>query len=110
MNGEISLDDMKRVHEFLLIDHWRSEVDAVFLFTADATTSLQRENEGKLIDAPGRAMNEDFINDLNEAYQIVMEEYGGQFDRVIAIDTSADSQSTPLSTAVSVTNQILQLF
>ena len=110
MNGEISLDDMKRVHEFLLIDHWRSEVDAVFLFTADATTSLQRENEGKLIDAPGRAMNEDFINDLNEAYQIVMEEYGVQFDRVIAIDTSADSQSTPLSTAVSVTNQILQLF
>ena len=110
MNGEISLDDMKKVHDFLLVDHWRSEVDAVFLFTTDATTSLARENEGKLIDAPGRAMNEDFIHNLNEAYEIVRAEYGGQFDRVISIDTSAESQSTALSTAVEVTSQILRLF
>ena len=110
MNGEISLDDMKKVHDFLLIDHWRSEVDAVFLFTADAETSLSRENEGKLIDAPGRAMNDEFISNLNEAYEIVREEYGGHFNRVIAIDTGANSQSTPQSTAIDVANHILQLF
>ena len=110
MNNEISMDDMKRVHDFLLIDHWRSAVDAVFLFTADAMTSLNRENEGKLIDAPGRAMNEGFINRLNEAYEKVQTEYGGQFKQVIPIDTSEDSQSTPLSTAVNVASQILQLF
>ena len=110
MQDEISDNDMRRVHDFLLIDHWRSEVDAVFLFTADATTSLQRENEGKLIDAPGRAMNEGFINRLNEAYETIREQYGGQFKRVISIDTGANSSSTPQSTAIDVANQILRLF
>ena len=110
MQREISQTDMKKVHEFLLIDHWRSEVDTVFLFTADAATSLERENQGKLIDAPGRAMNEDFINRLNEAYQRTKDRFESQFKSIIMIDTSNKSESTPLSTASKVADHILQLF
>ena len=110
MQNDISNDDMEKVHNFLLIDHWRSEVDTVFLFTADAETSLKRENEGKLIDAPGRAMNPDFINRLNEAYRIISERFANQFKSVITVDTSESASSTPLSTAVHVADCILDLF
>lgn len=110
MQGDISNSDMEKVHKFLLIDHWRSEVDAVFLFTADAATSLKRENEGKLIDAPGRAMNAEFIDRLNEAYQKTREKFEDQFKSVISIDTGENVQSTPATTAIVVANHILELF
>ena len=110
MQGDISNSDMEKVHEFLLIDHWRSEVDVVFLFAADAATSLKRENEGKLIDAPGRAMNTEFIDRLNAAYQITREKFEAQFKSVILIDTGENAQSTPTSTAIAVANHILGLF
>ena len=110
IQGEISNSDMEKVHKFLLIDHWRSEVDAVFLFTTDAATSLKRENEGKLIDAPGRAMNAEFIDRLNEAYQVTCEKFEAEFKSVIPIDTGENAQSTPLSTAIAVADHILELF
>lgn len=110
MQGDISTADMEKVHDFLLVDHWRSEVDTVFLFTADAETSLSRENEGKLIDAPGRAMNTEFIYLLNEAYAKTRERFEGEFKSVIPIDTSENVQSTPLSTSITVADHILELF
>ncbi len=105
----ITGNDMEKVHNFLLIDHWRSQVDAVFLFTADPATSLERENYGKLIDAPGRAMNPSFIASLNEAYQTTREKFQNQFE-FFDIDTGAESDSTPQSTAIDVAENILDLF
>ena len=105
----ITDSDMEKVHNFLLIDHWRSEVDAVFLFTADPATSMERENYGKLIDAPGRAMNEGFIASLNEAYQTTRANFQNQFE-FFDIDTGAEAKSTPLSTAIDVAENILDLF
>ena len=108
--GDITQSDMQRVHDFLLIDHWRSQVDAVFLFTADPSTSMQRENEGKLIDAPGRAMNEEFISSLNEAYRTTRETYRDQFKVFADIDTSNAATTTPQSTAIQVAYSILDSF
>ena len=107
--GEINSSDMHKVHDFLLIEHWRSQVDAVFLFTADPATSLERENYGKLIDAPGRAMNPSFIASLNEAYQTTRENFQNRFG-FFGIDTSAKSNSTSQSTAIDVAENILDLF
>ena len=108
--GEISDSDMKKVHDFLLIDHWRSQVDAVFLFTADPATSMKRENDGKLIDAPGRAMNEEFIANLNKAYQTTRTKFQEQFKTFAEIDTGAAANTTPQTTAIDVAESILDLF
>ena len=106
--GEISESDKETVQRFLLIDHWRSEVDAVFLFTADEKTSLCRENRGNLIDRPGRVMNSDSLKELNDAYSEVCKQFTEKFNTVIRIDTS--DSTTPRSTAVKVANAILDLF
>lgn len=108
--GDIDESDMKKVHDFLLIGHWRSQVDAVFLFTADPKTSMQRENEGKLIDAPGRAMNEGFIRDLNEAYRMTREKFQGEFKIFREVDTGGKANTTPQTTAIDVAEHILDLF
>ena len=39
-NGKISKPDKEKIQDFLTIDHWRSTVDAVFLFTVDEQTSM----------------------------------------------------------------------
>lgn len=106
--GEISESDKETVQRFLLIDHWRSQVDAVFLFTADEKTSLRRENGGKLIDLPGRAMNPDSLKQLNEAYSEIRKQFARQFKKVISIDTS--DSTMPRLTAIKVADKILDLF
>ena len=108
-DSEISIQVRETIHSFLLVEKWRSVIDAVFLFTADSSTSLERENEDKLIDEPGRAMNSEFLNRLNQAYAQVRESYEGQF-RITDINTSNDEHTSPKSTAASVTDSILDLF
>jgi hypothetical protein len=108
-SGEISGEDRNCVHNFLLIDKWRSVIDVVFLFTADPETSMNRENSEKLIKEPGRAMNPEFLGRLNEAYERVRDTYSQKFMNVQTIDTSGDQKTTPQSTAFEVANAILQL-
>ena len=109
--GEINESDKEKVQQFLLIDHWRSGVDAVFLFTADEKTSMRRENDQKLIDGPGRAMNEASLKQLNEAYSQIHKQFAGQFKKVISIGTSDTSDSTtPRLTAIKIADKILDLF
>ncbi len=107
--GDITLEDRERVHNFLLIDEWRKVVDAVFLFRADPDTSLARENADKLIIEPGRAMNPEFLKNLNDAYDKVRESFASRFKAVHFINTSADQDTTPKSTAFQVTRTIVDL-
>ena len=106
---EISRGEREIIHNFMLVEKWRSVIDEVFLFTADSATSLERENADKLIDEPGRAMNPDFLDKLNRAYKDVRESYGGEF-KITDINTSQDADTTPRSTAAQVANNILDLF
>ena len=100
-------EEMKTsVHSFLSIDHWRSKIDTVFLFTTDAETSLKREHAETLIKSPGRAMNEDVLKELNRSYSKLRSDLGGVFT-IRDIDTSGDSATTPTSTSYEVTGAIL---
>ena len=108
--GEISSGDRDRVQDFLQISHWRSVVDAVFLFTADPDTSMERENADKLIAEPGRAMNPETLSRLNQAYLQAQGRFAGEFSRFIEIDTSFSKGTTPRSTAYLVADTILELF
>ncbi len=106
---DVTADDCKRVQEFLMIEKWRSVIDCVFLFQTDPATSLKRENADKLIDEPGRAMNQDFLMSLNNAYDTVREKYADQFQNFELIDTGDTQVSTPKSTAFEVTQKTIDL-
>ena len=108
--NKINESDKEKVQQFLMIDSWRSEIDAVFLFTADDVTSMERENAEKSIDAPGSAMNNDFLRQLNGVYHRIQEEFGHQFKTIVNIDTSGRTNPQARTTAIQVVDRILNLF
>lgn len=105
-NGDITSEDCSAIHRFLLVGHWRELVDMVFLFQTDPATSLERENRNKLIEEPGRAMNPDFLGDLNAAYNTTRTQYADDFNQLCTVYTGA-GQSTELSTAFKVADTML---
>lgn len=108
--GDISQDTCDRIHNFLLIDEWKSVIDGVFLFKADPATSLKRENQHTLINEPGRAMNTESLTALNEAYDSVRQMYSGEFPNFVEIDTSDSVGTNQQSTAARVASSILDRF
>ena len=106
---QISAGERSIIQSFIALERWRSVIDAVFLFTADSATSLDRENADKLIAEPGRAMNPEFLDRLNQAYSEVRKQYGQEF-RITDIDTGAAQNTTAQSTAAQVADSILDLF
>lgn len=113
--GEISSEVRDQVQGFLQIEYWRSIIDAVLLFTTDAETAMERENNDKLIKEPGQAMNEGFLEELNDAYGEVRTKYADQFSRFEIIDTGKKGKkdkkdTSPEATAERVTNIILDVF
>ena len=108
-NGQISGAERETIQSFIALEKWRSVIDSVFLFTADSATSMERENADKLIDEPGRTMNPEFLDNLNQAYSEVRKGYEGEF-KITDIDTSKNENTTAQSTAARVADSILDLF
>ena len=96
------------IQEFLLVDHWRELVDIIFLFRTDSYTSLRREHQNKLIEEPGITMNPDFLNELNEAYEITRKKYAANFNHFQFLDTGQKSDLTQQMVAYQVAQAIVQ--
>ena len=105
--NDITLDDLKKVHEFLLIDEWLSVVHSVYLFKTDPDTSLKRENEDKLVDDQGTAMNPRTLEQLNSAYVKVRDAHGDRFRAVHEIDTGQGQNTTAKTTAYEVARSMV---
>ena len=105
---DIAEQDCSAIQEFLLIGHWRELVDMVFLFQTDPQSSLERENSDKLIDEPGRAMNPEFLDDLNGAYEATKQKYADQFNRLYDVDTGSGSPVTQQAAAFEVARAIVE--
>ena len=102
----ITATERDHIHNFLRISKWRSVIDMVLVFTADPETSMQREQHDKLIEEPGRAMNPEFLQQLNDAYNTIQGEYADDF-RLIPVDTSNEFHTEPRSTAAEAVKRIL---
>lgn len=87
--------DRNTVEGFFSLDLWRQRQNAVFLFTADAATSLRREVHGKLTLETGSVMNAETLEQIREAYLATARARAAAFDRVIHLDTS-DLPAGPL--------------
>lgn len=103
----LSEEDCQSIHKYLLVEKWRGSIDRVYLFTADPATSLERESRDKIIDQPGRAMNSEFLEKLNSAYDAAYESYASEFRNVERIDTSGSSGTTPRVTSIQIVHSIL---
>ena len=107
---KLEKEKSRKIHEFLLIDDWRSMIDAVFLFQADPDTSMERENKDKLVEDTGRAMNPRRLAEINKSYSTIRQRYESCFPHFRVINTSETKNTTPRSTALEVTSMILDLF
>ena len=108
--GAISPEDRDNVQRFLQIEQWRTVIDEVFLFRTDPETSLEREHKDRLIEEPGQAMNPEFLQKLNLAYEAVERKYANGFRRFQSVDTSNSAGTSPKSTAGEVAAKILTIF
>lgn len=108
--GEIASKDRTHVQNFLQIEQWRTAIDEVFLFRTDPQTSLEREHSDKLTKEQGQAMNLDFLEKLNQAYDAVEERFAAGFRQFKSVDTSASAGTTAKSTAAEVASEILAIF
>ena len=107
---KISEQECQQVQDFLRIDKWRSVIDGVFLFQADPSTSMTRENQNTLIDEPGSTMNPDTLEQINQAYDSVRKRYATEFPYFKVINTGESQKTTARGTAAEVANFILDRF
>lgn len=107
-DDEISVEELGAIQGFLSLKRWRSSIDIVFLFQSDPETAMKREHAHTLIDDPGRAMNPDFLEKLNNAYTAVSEKFKDHY-RLELIDTSESMDPKPESTAREVVLKILDV-
>jgi hypothetical protein len=106
---QLSDSDQQSINSFLMLDKWRAQIGLVVLLTADADTSMKRENVDKLIFEAGRAMNPDFLGRLREAYGVIENRYASTFPKVEVIDTSDKAQVRLKEVSYRVTSVILDL-
>lgn len=92
-----SIDEGLRstMSSFALAAPWLEREKALFLFTADSSTSLMRERSGQLTTKPGRAMNAEFLGDLRECYVSILNRYADRLPTVFRIDTSCINGVAP---------------
>ena len=108
--GDITQKERDHIQAFLRIGEWRSAIDAVFMFKTDTATSLERENQHKLIMDPGNTMNHEVLMKLNGAYDIASKKYSCEFPKFEIVDTSEAKGTTSKSTAEHVASSILEIF
>lgn len=104
---KVGTDDCEVVQKFMLLPKWRNVIDLVSLFRVDPIDAMARENQHKLVEKHGRAMNPIFLGELNDAYARVTDKYGEQFSAFLKLDTSMVIGRTQIETAATIVEAAL---
>lgn len=105
---KIALPEYDVFRNFATGTRWSKLISRVYMFRCDVETSLAREQEFKLIQEPGTAMNNPMLTDLLGEYESLSKVIPTSLLKVI--DTSTSRQTTPLGTACELAEDILSLF
>lgn len=82
------------INAFFTLELWRKRENAVFLFTADAQTSMRRESDSKLTTKEhGSVMTPAILKQIHEAYIQAAGEVHNHFDIIYHVDTSENPGS-----------------
>ncbi|WP_140403847.1 hypothetical protein [Nocardioides sp. XL1] len=91
--GEVDRATADVVVEFIMLENWRASIDIVVLMQADPADAMQRENENKLVEKTGRAMNPESLAELNVVYDSVQDQHKHLFPFFLGLDTSTTEAS-----------------
>jgi hypothetical protein len=105
--GELTNEERLTIEAFALHPRWTELISRLYLFTCAPATSLERENESKLIQRSGTAMNTSMLEELLAEYS-GMETELKELYPVKPFQTSADT--TPKATSYEIAEDILGLF
>ena len=94
------------LRDFAVNTRWSALFSRVYLFECSVETSLARENESKLTQEPGTAMNEAMLTALLREYKAMKQEFKG--NRLFPVATSYET--TPQTTSYELALDILGLF
>lgn len=81
--SQISPEEKVRFSDFVLLDRWRSLLDAVVIMSARPDLAITRENENLIVPRKGSLMNISFLSRFNDALNDVKLDYGDKFRNII---------------------------
>jgi predicted NUDIX family phosphoesterase len=85
---QVSPEEKKVFADFVLLERWRSLVDATVIMSVEPAAALQRENQNQVVRRTGSMMNPGSLMQFNEALEQVTQQYSSMFS-LLRIDTTA---------------------
>ncbi len=103
--GKLTDDEAQILTQFLLLEGNQKCIDGLFVFVVDPKISLMREYSGTLIEAPGRVMNNNSLEDLKSTIIDCYQCHKSKFSNSLLLSTDFDS---PKQTGLIIAKQIWQ--
>jgi len=85
---QVSPQEKKVFADFVLLERWRSLVDATVIMNVQPAVALEREHQNQIVRRSGSMMNSSALTQFNEALEHVMQQYADVFS-LLRIDTTA---------------------
>ncbi|MDR1993242.1 MAG: hypothetical protein LBQ98_07110 [Nitrososphaerota archaeon] len=89
--GEISDDEAEVLTRFLLLKQNLKHIDGLFVFVVEPNISLMREYSGTLIQAPGRVMNNDYLENFKTTLLDCYQCHKSGFNNNVLLSTDVTS-------------------
>lgn len=102
--GQVLPEEKEKFADFVLLERWRTLVDATVVMKATPEKALEREHGNQIIPRSGSMMNLASLRDFNDALDAVVGRYDDIF-RSIRIDTT--DTATSIQTCVDVVRDVL---
>ena len=96
---QVTEEEAKTFVNFVLLDRWRSLVDAVVVMSVTPEIALEREKKGLLVPRKGSVMNQQALQSFNAALDRAVKLHGGRFD-LVPIDSKTEDAKTVAATIV----------
>lgn len=104
--GNLDHDNFSSLESFLLMNRLKAVIDLIYIFTASAEVSLEREYANLLTEKTGSIMKPEVLNEFRNSIISTAYKYDAVYQRIEVYDTS----EKPLNKVnYEVTNNILEI-
>lgn len=105
---KLSKDQYEKLKNFCLLDTWVTNLDLIYIFQVDPSTSIKREYANLLTEKRGSIMNESILSGFNKAIETAESKYGFSFRLIQKMQTDKDQyDENPNKVSYSVTLNVL---
>lgn len=105
---KLSIDQYEKLKNFCLLDTWTVNLDLIYIFQVDPSTSIKREYANLLTEKRGSIMNEDILSGYNKAIETAQSKYSTHFRSIRNIQTDTNEMDdNPNKVSYVVTLEVL---